>query len=95
MLMNNWSPGQHAFSRDGRKWTVSTHRPYEFAVHFTDGTTVRMRRRERPQLLLSPEGRPLYFSSAVLPPDPGGVGMDSSQGEADHTYTLVVKINTT
>jgi hypothetical protein len=69
---------------------VSTSRPYEFAVQFTDGTTVHMRRRERPQLLLSPEGRPLYFSSSVLPIlDPG-----TAQGEADHTYTLVVKINT-
>lgn len=71
---------------------MSAQRPYEFAVQFTDGTTVNMRRRERPQLLLSPEGRPLYFSSAVLPIlDPGA----AQEGEADHTYTLVVKINTT
>ena len=70
----------HAFSRDSINWTRSMTAPVTSKVTFTDGSVKYMLRRERPQLLLSPRGQPRYYSSGV-------------EDVADHTYTLVVKVN--
>ena len=43
----------HAFSRDGQTWTRSKVFPFDAAVNFSDGTSTEMKRRERPELLLS------------------------------------------
>ena len=80
MLANDWTPGQHSFSRDGVNWTVAEDKPYTFAVPFTDGTNTTMRVRERPQLLLTRSGQPRYLSTSV---QPGDHTVD------DSTYTLV------
>lgn len=72
--------GAHAFSRDALNWTVSATPPYTSLVNFSNGTSFDMRRRERPQLLLSESGQPRYFSSGV-------------EDFADHTWTLVMKVN--
>ena len=83
MLMHNMNrsepTGMHAFSRDGHTWTRSTVFPFDAAVNFSDGTSTEMKRRERPELLLSKRGQPRYFVSGVMDYD-------------DHTYTLVVKV---
>mmetsp|Transcript_11041 Transcript_11041/g.22001 ORF Transcript_11041/g.22001 Transcript_11041/m.22001 type:complete len:391 (+) Transcript_11041:43-1215(+) len=80
MLMHNMEAiAAHAFSRDAVTWTVSSVEPYDNIVLFTDGSTVSMKRRERPQLLLDKMGRPTYFSTGVMDYD-------------DHSYTLVVKV---
>ena len=71
--------GTHAFSRDAVTWAVADVEPYTLEVKFTDGSAKNMTKRERPQLLLSDNGEPLYFSSGV-------------QDHDDHTYTLVVKL---
>jgi hypothetical protein len=89
MLMHSPSPtkpppghgksvGSHAYSRDGHRWTVSNTNPYTSLVNFSNGTSFDMRRRERPQLLLSGRGQPRYFSTGV-------------EDYGDHTWTLVMK----
>jgi len=81
MLMHNMGSGgcgAHAFSRDGATWTRSEDAPYTYDVEFSNNSSVTMRRRERPQLLLTPDGRPLFFSSGV-------------EYASDSTYTLVMK----
>ena len=55
--------------------------PYNATVYFADGTSKDMRRRERPQLVLDNDGRPLYFTSGV-------------EDVHDHTYTLTIKVLT-
>ena len=57
--------GTHAFSRDGLRWTLLTTPPYTSLVNLSNGTSFDVRRRERPQLLLSDLGQPRYFSSGV------------------------------
>ena len=84
LLMHNMggsAVARHAFSRNGvSNWTSSAIPPYSRLVTFSDGSTKKMTRRERPQLVLSNRGQPRYFSSGV-------------QDVADHTYTLVIAVN--
>ena len=72
--------GAHAFSRDGVTWHRSGTAPYTSFVSFADGSSKIMKRRERPQLLLSTSGQPRYFSSGVV-------------DEQDHSYTLVMAVS--
>jgi len=84
---NRGGAGGHSFSRsiDG-PWTLSTVGPYTKTVVFTDGTNIKMQRRERPQLILSESGQPRYFSSGVADPTRKTSGVS--------TYTLVMRVNT-
>ena len=70
----------HAFSRDAVTWTRSTTAPVTGLVTYTDGSKIYMKRRERPQLVLSQKGQPRYYSSGV-------------EDVADHSFTLVMKVN--
>ena len=97
--------GAHAFSRDARTWNESTTPPCESGplhtcfwvlfsradtrhmlppdtslVNFSNGSSFDMRRRERPQLLLSDSGQPRFFSTGV-------------EDFGEHTYTLVMRVN--
>ena len=74
------SVGAHAYSRDAISWTASSTNPYTTLVNFSNGTSFDMRRRERPQLLLSKIGQPRYFSTGV-------------EDFGDHTWTLVMQVN--
>jgi hypothetical protein len=74
------SVGAHAFSRDALVWAVSKTNPYTTLVNFSNGSSFDMRRRERPQLLLSERGQPRFFSTGV-------------EDFGDHTWTLVMKVN--
>ena len=76
-----WFAGSHAYSRDGVNWTRSDEPPYSTHVPFADGSSIRLTRRERPELVLSALGQPRYFSS----------GAQETHG--DHSYTLVMKVN--
>lgn len=84
MLMHNMGGGvgSHAYSLDSKKWIRSDVEPYTNKVTFQDGSYTNMLRRERPQLLLDDDGRPLYFSTGVVDYE-------------DHSYTLVMKVNGT
>ena len=84
MLMHNMGGGgvgSHAYSTDAVHWVRSDVEPYTATVKFADGTSKDMRRRERPQLVLDGDGRPLYFTSGV-------------EDVHDHTYTLTIKVHT-
>ena len=85
MLMHNMGGsggvGSHAYSADAVTWVRSGVAPYNATVSFVDGSAKKMRRRERPQLLLDGAGRPLYFTTGV-------------EDVHDHTYTLVIKVHT-
>ena len=61
--------GHHAFTKrwDGA-WTFNNGTPaYDTTVNYTDGTSIRFMRRERPQLFFSEDGEmtPLYLSNGV------------------------------
>ena len=71
--------GAHAFSRDAIEWVLSTVPPYTTVINFTNGSQITMRRRERPELLLSAAGQPRFFSSGV-------------EDYGDHVFTLVVGV---
>ena len=49
-------------------------------MNFSNGSSFDMRRRERPQLLLSDSGQPRLFSTGV-------------EDFEEHTYTLVMRVN--
>eukprot|EP00927_Polykrikos_kofoidii_P035261 TRINITY_DN2983_c0_g5_i1.p1 TRINITY_DN2983_c0_g5~~TRINITY_DN2983_c0_g5_i1.p1 ORF type:complete len:532 (+),score=71.79 TRINITY_DN2983_c0_g5_i1:217-1812(+) len=73
MLMNalpylcspKFQQGGHAWSRDGISWSEPRVGAFNTTVHFSDGTSLRCGRRERPQMVLDADGVPLVFFSAV------------------------------
>ena len=72
-------PGGHAFSADGLQWTFAG-QAYDLWLHYDDGKSTRVARRERPQVL-SLGGKPALLFTGV---DPHG-GM---------SWTQVPRINT-
>ena len=92
--------GGHAFSRDGVTWTYtgvawgpSTTTKQGDVVNFTDGTSFRFTRRERPHLIFRPAvngamyGTISHLTSAVqygAGENPGEIG-----DNGDASYTLV------
>ena len=78
--------GCHAFSEDGYTWYLASSDPYDFNLHWTDGTgatlTKKVARRERPHLVFNSAGDPAFLSNGVQ--DVFGV---------DRTYTYVSAIN--
>ena len=66
-------PGGHAFSEDGLHWTFAG-QAYDLMLRYDDGTSTRVARRERPQVL-SLGGKPALLFSGV---DPHG-GMSWTQ----------------
>lgn len=83
------SLGGHTFSPNGIDWYVSPVPAYTSSVTYEDGSVLDFRARERPHLILSPAGDPLWFISAVGDPGPGG---NTGVGGADHTFTLIQQL---
>lgn len=73
--------GGHAFSSNLVHWYDSSEPAYTLDVAFDDNTTETMARRERPQLVLSQDGDPLYLTNGVQP-----------SASADAAHTLVVAV---
>ena len=80
------SVGGHAYSVDGGHWFVSPVQAYTADVEYSDGSVLKFRARERPHLLLSPNGDAEWFVSAVGDPGPGG---NTGVLGQDHSFTLV------
>lgn len=80
-----WSGG-HSFSYDGLTWSPIT-RCYNTTVFLEGGGSQAFVSRERPKLILGPDGRPTHLSNAVQPLQ-SGAGAD-----AGVTHTLVVALN--
>lgn len=77
-----WAGG-HSFSKNGLDWSP-IERAYNTTVHYEDGTTIEMKRRERPKLIFADDGvTPTHLSNGVISPTSDGA-----------TYTLVVPLQT-
>ena len=94
----NILPGGHAFSPDGRNWTY-TGVAYNNTVHFSDGTSQAMCRRERPALLYASgvpsQGPPIALFNGVMP---GKEGKECKvcgyHGGCDYSYSAITPLNT-
>ena len=80
ILYHNGPRGLHAFSADGIGWRKSPTNSSAFTlnVNYTDGHSVSLARRERPEILFDASGVPLFLyngantQSATLPSDSVG-----------------------
>ena len=59
-------PGGHAFSPDGLSWTFAG-QAYDLWLPYADGSSTRVARRERPQVLTDSSGRPALLFTGVDP----------------------------
>lgn len=91
--------GGHAWSVDGVNWSQ---RPrigaFDTSIQFTDGSSMQCERRERPQMVVGSDGRPIALVSAVTGcPRALGAG-ESSNGNGrfyrggDDCFTLVQRM---
>jgi len=71
----------HLYSRDGLSWAIGGTSPYNTTLAFTDGTSLEVGKRARPQLLLSAAGDPLLLTT--------GCGL---RGDGDFVFTSVQPI---
>eukprot|EP01059_Diplonema_ambulator_P036181 TRINITY_DN8925_c0_g1_i1.p1 TRINITY_DN8925_c0_g1~~TRINITY_DN8925_c0_g1_i1.p1 ORF type:complete len:399 (+),score=61.65 TRINITY_DN8925_c0_g1_i1:39-1199(+) len=74
--------GTHAFSSDGFSWTFSKTVPFNTTVAWSDGSSVVLHRRERPQLIVE-NGAPQYLINGV-----------QYFNDGDRSATLIVPVNT-
>jgi len=66
ILYHNGENGLHAFSDvSGTAWTKGSGDAFTLTYNTTAGTTVTVKRRERPEMLFDADGHPQYFFSAV------------------------------
>lgn len=100
ILYHNGPRGLHAFSADGITWRKSPTNSSAFAlsVSYTDGHSIRLARRERPEILFGASGAPLFLyngvntESATLPPESIGDGVTHQMGRSrgfGHAFSLV------
>jgi hypothetical protein len=75
--------GRHAFSADGLHWNYSTVNAWSTTVAYTDGSTVKYDRRERPEFIVGSDGWPSHLVTGVVDSTAGGGGY------ADRSFTLV------
>eukprot|EP00040_Diaphanoeca_grandis_P000352 m.15181 g.15181 ORF g.15181 m.15181 type:complete len:490 (-) comp10471_c0_seq1:134-1603(-) len=73
--------GGHAYSLDGIAWTFSQYNAFGNTVDFENGTTITLRQRERPHLVLDQTGHPIVLTN--------GAGY---QNDCDHVFTLAQPI---
>ena len=82
--------GAHAFSPNGIDWYLATkdfviNPAFPFYYNLTNGTDIKLKRRERTQILLDKNGMPAYMFNGVQP---------TGNVPAHFTYTGVQPINT-
>eukprot|EP01079_Euglenida_sp_SAG-EU17-18_P006966 gene6966-6623_t len=70
-IFHNWvfhdpPVGSHAYSRDGRSWTMSESVTYNTTVFYKDGSNDTYHRRERPHLIFDDQGQPAYLTNGVV-----------------------------
>jgi hypothetical protein len=108
ILYHNGPRGLHAFSADGIKWWKSPTNSSAFTlnVNYSDGHTVKLARRERPEILFDATGVPLYLYNGVnteskaLPPESIGDHLaqqavaQSRRRGFGHAFSLVQPVTT-
>ena len=57
--------GGHAWSLDGINWSAPRLGAFDTTIQFTDGTNMKCERRERPQMVIGKDGKPLALVSGV------------------------------
>ena len=76
--------GGHAWSDDdGATWTFSSKNTFNNTVELQNGTTITLRQRERPHLVLDADGVPIVLTN--------GAGYVD---DCDHVFTFAQPINT-
>lgn len=91
--------GGHAWSLDGINWKNLRVGAFDTTIQFTDGTNMKCERRERPQMVVGKDGRPVALISAVTG-CPKALGDANSNGDgrfyrgADDSFTLIQKMGT-
>ncbi len=92
--------GGHAWSKDGVNWSTPRVGAFDTTIKFTDGTRVKCERRERPQMVLGKDAKPLAMVSAVTGcPKALGDVKGYEDGGAQHyrggddSFTLVQKMS--
>ena len=75
--------GGHAYSADGIRWTYSDVVPFSNRVEYTDGTIVRLQRRERPHLIFDAAGYITHLTNGVQPPPSAERGPPSRHFQND------------
>ena len=79
--------GCHAFSADGVTWHVSPGGAYNFTVALDDGSSIELKRRERPQLVFDPQsGKPTHLIN-------GAEAAQKDGGQEDRTFSIIVPLD--
>ena len=88
--------GGHAWSKDGFEWSTPRVGAFDTTIQFTDGSSMKCERRERPQIVLGDDGMALAMISAVTgcPRALGGEESSSSSPYrgGDDAFTLIQKM---
>ncbi len=91
--------GGHAWSKDGIEWSTPRVGAFDMTIQFTDGSSMKCERRERPQMVLGKDKKPLALISAVTG-CPRALGEDESTWNrnpykgGDDAFTLIQKMST-
>ena len=91
--------GGHAWSSDGIYWSKPRIGAFDTTIQFADGSSMKCERRERPQMVVGNDGKPIAMVSA-LTGCPKALGEESANGNArfyrgaDDCFTLVQKMAT-
>jgi len=87
MLNHNSGPASTklVYSRDGVTWSEAENDAYNGTLHWSDGSTTEVCRRQRPYVVMGEDGMPAYLWNGV---------MDNLSGECepDPTWSLVQQI---
>jgi len=94
-----WQQGGHAWSVDGVNWSPQPRiGAFDTTIQFTDGSSIMCERRERPQMVVGSDGRPVALVSGVTgcprALDAGGsiIGNGRFFRGADDCFTLVQRM---
>ena len=94
-----WQQGGHAWSLDGINWSAPRLGAFDTTIQFTDGTNMKCERRERPQMVIGKDGKPLALVSGVTG-CPKALGYADIAGNwkyyrgGDDSFTLIQKMGT-
>ena len=85
--------GRHAFSRDGRRWTLSHNIAYTTRIEFADGSVEVHKRRERPHVILShATGEPVALVTALFEREiPANNATGRHGNDASYTFIQPIK----
>ena len=92
--------GGHAWSTDGINWSTPRVGAFDTTIQFSDGTSMKCERRERPQMVLDKDGRPVALVTGMTG-CPKGLGFDNEEVKsgsrfyrgADDSFTLIQMMN--